>query len=413
MSFWRWTDPKSSDEAADAQRASDALLETKLQLNLETVSTEGYQTLAEMGHDLNRRDKYFPRYIKSSASERLTRLGVGFRGVVYSIGHLVLKTNFSLSFEVEHEFRIHQRSYAQLAATNPSWIESIEPMLGIFCYEPNEHPIVGYKFGPSSDYFGREVILMKGLIDGPDIDKIIKENGPAWFDKEKVWALARLFRAFGDSGIRLQGDPTDFLWTGDWIAIDADGWLIYEPHHSYCLYACKRNFLGVFTREWAPGAPGRIDWSKDTVGEMDSLLKIVEEAADAIFHDVSNPYDTNDFEQILLKDDLLNPADSVVRSLIRYELEDPFRLDSELATCNLNVLLSRRSVFDELLELRGVSGLESFYFRDVQEISQGEWIAFYSPFNDATTVRDYVANHTGVSNLVIAEHVLVAAQSRT
>lgn len=383
---------------ARAQHASDALVELKCKLRLETLMNEGYATIAQMGHDEKRRARYFPREIPLSRAEMLTVIGAGYRAVVFGLGDdLVIKTNYSFSHEVEREMSTHLRATSQIASTHPDSLRSLETVHGMISYDPNSYPIVRHKTGAFAPYFGREVFLIKQRVPGPDMKAIMDEYGPKWFNQDKIKALAELFWVFGDSGTRLQGDPADFCWDGDqWIAIDADGWMLYPTHDEYCLYTSKRSFLGVFTR----------DWSHET-----QLLKVVCRVAREVFGEMDNPSDPFAFGRILDKEDLLAPRHPHVRPLIQYEFDDPFRLDSILAHCNLCVAITRRDIFEDLLKKRDTQDIKSFYFGDIEVLEDGQWIVFHQPYNDANKTGDHAANHTGVSNKEIAHHVLNAARN--
>lgn len=392
--------------------ASEWLLRHKLRINDQILATEGYRALAEIGHDVDRRNNLYGKEIPTPVGS-LKFKGTGFRGVVYLLGDVVLKTNFFMSHEVMHEARILQRAQARLTLKSPDSVWRLEQLLAVVSYPSNEPPIVSHKLGECGDFFGEEAVLVKAAYGGLNASAIMDRVGPDWFTNQRLIDLALCFREFAKAGVLLQGDPTDFISSDrGWIAVDADGWVLHKPDDPYCIYAARRNYCGVFTRDWAPDAPARAAMSKDRTAGFDALLERVAATAESVFPGIARPFSSPHFERLLAEDDLLAPNNPVLRSLIRYEVEDPFRLDNALGSCNICVLLSRRDVYERLLQLRRVDkSFETFYFQDLRAVEEGEFIVFYQPYNDATAISDHIPNHTGVTNRRIAEQLLRAANA--
>ena len=389
-----------------AQSATDVLVDHKCEIKLRTLRSEGYVTVAEMGHQLDRRDKFYPEVVEVPDAGIATRIGTGYGSVVYGIDDLAVKTNYFASHDAAREMATYLRAVNQLAVNGWDYRSSLETVYGMINYESNEHPIASYVLGEYGEYFGRELFLVKERIMGPNLQEIIEEYGVPWLTEEKVGSLAELFWRYGDAGVKLQGDPADFCWDRNWTAIDAGGWMLYDRHDESCLYANMRSFLGVFSRQVSPGAPARNSTSGPHGSRADRLFDMVNGVAHDVFDGLDNPCDPDAFNELLKTEDLIAPRHARVRALVQYEMEDPFRLDSILANCNLCVAVSRRELFEDLLAKRNATKLEAFYFGDIQALTGGSWIVFYQPYNDAEFSGDQAANQTGVTNESIAQKVL-------
>jgi len=94
------------------------------------------------------------------------------------------------------------------------------------------------------------------------------------------------------------------------------------------------------------------------------------------------------------------------------EINDLFKLDNEMGRCSLNVIITTKQLFEDLLKLRQVSNRTSFkdsYFGDLGFIEGRECVVIYNSYNDALNERSYhwAYNHTGITNREISERVLI------
>lgn len=411
----------------DVLHGARALVERKLAIRDECLRGTGYASLAELGHDRERRELLFPARIATEHGD-LQRLGCGFRGPVYSCRQYAIKVNYNLSFEIGREWQNYCDAVARVGQLHQQAVRLLELNLGSLYFPATDTPVLQYRVDPFvGEYFREERVLVKELLVGKTIHQLATINGlSALVEKNSLLKLAELFHVCGSCGVLLQGDPHDFILTDTarmpdgnrWVAIDPDGWVCYPVGDPYANHAAQRAFVGTFTRDWGPQ---RSDWetlSEPEKRENEAFLQEVDRTAQEVWRaSAGEHFNAGLLAHALASEDLLTTRDPVLRAFVRSEYDDPLRLDVELGRCSLNVLLTTRELALEMIRMRGADGLEAirdFYFHDLDFIASERHVIVFNPYNDNDNERsrDWAYNHTGIRNSAIARRVLEEADRR-
>ena len=417
-------------------KAAEALIDTKLAMKHKLLreNVANYSLIANLGTNVEKRYLYLPNKIEIG-SESWTFFSAGFQGFLYvdPSRKYLMKTNYNFSFEVQREWETYKQTIERIKIGKISkYVKILENNIKLEKISKDSKVVRKYSeanSGAFRKYFGDEYVLIKELINGKNIREIVseREGNPNNIKKKELESIANIFKVFGETGVLLQGDPEDFiLKEGEdnaWFIIDPDGWVIYEPDDEYVKATSRQTFIGTFSREWGSDENNLTsEYNKNLAPNFrkycNLLMEKVMDIAKKYFGNMFvRPIDPDSLRELLDRENPLNPKNKFLKAFLRKELNNLFKLDNEMGRCSLNVIITKKQLFEDLLKLRQVSNrksLKDFYFGDLGFIKGREYVVIYNSYNDALNERSHhwAYNHTGITNKEISERVLTKLEKK-